>query len=115
MTKRDSFSFGAGGNDVADLDLSVVDDDPVDEQFDQLAALLEGEVSQCRLEALTEVRHALRERSDILLLLGLRLQLAELLSQAVERLQDLLPLARELRAVDDLGEVGGEQAFLLAL
>jgi hypothetical protein len=108
MTKGGSFSFGAGGDDVADLDLSVVYDDTVDEQFDEVAALLEGELVQGRLEALADGPHALCERGDIVLLLGLRLQLAELLRQSVERLQDLLPLAGELVAVDDLGEVGGE-------
>ncbi len=115
MTKGSFCSFGTGGDDVPDLDLPVVHDDAVDEQFDELPALVEREVVQGRLEALTEVRQSVRDRGHIMLLLGLRLQVAELLGQAVECLQNLLPLARELVAVDDLGEVGREQAFLLAL
>ncbi len=115
MTKGGFCSFGAGGDDVPDLDLPVVHDDAVDEQFDELAALVEREVVQGRLEVLTEVRQSVRDRGHIMLLLGLRLQLAELLGQTVERLQNLLPLAREFGAVDDRGEVGREQAFLLAL
>ncbi len=52
MTKGGFCSFGAGRDDVPDLDLPVVHDDAVDEQFDELAALVEREVVQGRLEML---------------------------------------------------------------
>jgi len=58
---------------------------------------------------------AVRDRGHIMLLLGLSLQVAQVLGKAVECPRNLPPLARELVAIDDLGEVGREQAFLLAL
>jgi putative transposase len=42
MTKTDMFAARAGRNHIADLDFGVFDDDPVDQQFDQLALLFEA-------------------------------------------------------------------------
>jgi len=39
MTKRGGFAFGPGGHDIADFHLSVIDDDTINEQYDQLSAL----------------------------------------------------------------------------
>jgi hypothetical protein len=41
MTKAGVFAGGAGGDDVADFDFVVGDHDPVDQQFDERAFLLE--------------------------------------------------------------------------
>ena len=41
MTKARLFAVWAGGDDVPDLDIAVRDQDSVDQQFDQLALLLE--------------------------------------------------------------------------
>jgi hypothetical protein len=40
MTKTDVLALGAGGEDVADLDLVARHDDPIDEQFHQLSPLI---------------------------------------------------------------------------
>ena len=42
MTKTDMLTSGRGRNDIADLDIVVSDHHPVNEQFDELALLLES-------------------------------------------------------------------------
>jgi hypothetical protein len=39
MTKWGGFALGAGGHHIADFHLTIVDDDSINEQFDQLSAL----------------------------------------------------------------------------
>src|SRR3954452_18912673 len=46
MTKADVLALGAGGQHVADLDVGVGDDHPVDQQQHELAALLEAGAGQ---------------------------------------------------------------------
>ena len=83
MTKGRLFALGAGWDHVADLDLIVVNDDAVDQQFYQLPALSEIELFQCWRQALAEVFDVGRQFGHIQLLLGLRLQLSQLLRQPV--------------------------------
>ena len=54
MAKPDVLALGAGGQHVADLDLGVGDDHPVDEQQDELPALLEGRRGQAVLHPRAE-------------------------------------------------------------
>jgi hypothetical protein len=54
MTKPDVLALGAGGEDVADLDLVARHDDPVDEQFHQLSPLIERGVLQAGGDPLAE-------------------------------------------------------------
>ncbi len=115
MTKGSLLPFGAGGNDVSDFHLSVVDDDPIDEQFDQLSALGKGELLQGRLYALAEGFDAGGQGFHFDLLLGLHLQLTQLLGQALLGLRQFLSFALELVSCDDLGQVDFEQPSLLAL
>ena len=51
MTKAGVFAGGAGGDDVADFDVVVGDHDPVDQQFDKCAFLLERGVGQAGCQA----------------------------------------------------------------
>ena len=115
MTKGRVFACGGGRDHVTDFHLFVVNDDSVDQQLYQLSALGEIELLEGRLQAPTEVFDAGGELGRVQLLLGLRLQLTQLLRQAVLRLGDLLPLALELVPADHLGQVDLEQAGLLAL
>jgi hypothetical protein len=39
MTKGGGFTFGARGDHIADCHLRIIDDDAINEQFDQLSAL----------------------------------------------------------------------------
>jgi hypothetical protein len=54
MTKPHRLAAGAGRDHVADLDVLVGDDDPVDEQLDQLPSLVEGRGGQAALDASAE-------------------------------------------------------------
>jgi hypothetical protein len=54
MTKTDVLALGAGGEDVADLDLVARHDDPVDEQFHQSSPLIEGGVLKAGGDPLAE-------------------------------------------------------------
>jgi len=115
MTKGCLFACWCGRDDVADFHLGVVNDDSVNQQLYQLSALGEIELLECRLQAPTEIADAGGELGRVQLLLGLRLELTYLLRQAALGLGELLPLALELGATDDLGQVDLEQARLLAL
>jgi hypothetical protein len=61
MTKPDVLALGAGGEDVANLDLVARHDDPVDEQFDQLPPLIEGGVPKAGGDPLAERLQRRRE------------------------------------------------------
>jgi hypothetical protein len=115
MTKGRLFAGGRGRDNVADFHLVIIDDDAVDQQLYQLSALGEIELLECRLQAATEIFDASGELGGIQLLLGLRLQLPQLLRQAALGLGEFLALALELVAPDHLGQVNFEQAGLLAL
>jgi hypothetical protein len=65
MTKTHVLAGGRRRDHVADLDIAVRDDHAVDEQFDQLALLLEGGVRQTALEALTKGFDGLREPAQV--------------------------------------------------
>ena len=54
MTKAGEFAVGASWDDIADFHLLIIDNDPIDEQFDELTALGEVQIGQSRLNALAE-------------------------------------------------------------
>jgi hypothetical protein len=58
MTKPHVLTGGRGRDDVADLDVAVGDDHPVNEQFHQLALLLEGGLGESSLYPLAECLYA---------------------------------------------------------
>src|SRR6266545_5889744 len=115
MTKGGSFSRRTGWQDIPDLDLTVRDDDTIDEQFDQLPPLGEIQAVQGRVDALAEVADSFGQFGHIDLALRLRIQLAQLLRQSVLGLLHLLSFALEFVAANNLGQVGIQQARLLAL
>jgi hypothetical protein len=105
---------GWGGWDhVADLDLAVGDHDPVDQQLDQLAALLEAGLAQPRSQLPQHLGHRVGGRAhlDQPLTLGGDLPLA---GQQVGLLPGKGPvLALEGGQVDHLGQVGLQQPLTL--
>ena len=113
MTKRGGFSLGAGGHHIANLHLVMGDDDVIDEQFHQLSALGKRELVQGGLQPPAKGLESLGQRGDIHLLLRLRLELAQLLGQAMLGLRHLLSFALELVTPDDLGQVDFQQPGLL--
>ena len=90
-----------GGHNVANFHLAVVDDDTIDEQFDQLSALSEGHLFQGWVDALAESLNTVGQGHHINLLLRLGIELAQLLGQAMVGLGHLLPFALELIVTDD--------------
>jgi hypothetical protein len=54
VTKPDVFALGAGGEDVADLDLLVRDDHAIDEQLDQLPLSIEAHLLEARRDPFAE-------------------------------------------------------------
>jgi len=104
-----------GGRDhIADLDLAVGHHDPVDQQLDQLAALLEVGPVKADPELLQHRRHRLggRAQPDQPLPLGRHLPLAR--QQVCFLLAKGPVLALEGGQVDHLGQVRLEQALALA-
>jgi hypothetical protein len=115
MTKRDRLPLGSRGHHIANLHLSVIDNDPINKQFDQLATLGEGQLIERGLEAVAERFDAMRQREDIHLLLRLGLELPELLAHTLLGLRQLVPFALEFLATDDFGQIDVEQAGVLPL
>jgi len=86
MTKEGIFTVRVGGNYIADFDLAIVNNNSVNEQFNQLAALSKVKRIQGWLNFPAKVLDVLSQLEQVELLLGLRLQLAQLLGQAAVRL-----------------------------
>ena len=71
LTKPDVLARRGGGQDVADLDRTIGDDHPVNQEHHQLTPLLEGSASEALPRALTECRQRGRHASQFLVPLGL--------------------------------------------
>jgi hypothetical protein len=78
MTKSDMYTRGTGGNDVADLHIAIRDHGPVNEEFNQLAALREGRLGEASLDLLTESLNGHHDLRDGLVLVHVHLQLLPL-------------------------------------
>jgi hypothetical protein len=115
MTKRDRLPLGPRGHHRANLYLTIIDDDPINKQFHQLATLGEGQMIQRWPQAVAEGVDAMRQGQDIDLLLCLDLDLPELLAHTLLRLGQLVPFALEFLAPDDFGQIDVEQAGVLPL
>jgi putative transposase len=105
MTKWCGFAFWPGGHDIADFHLRLVDDNAIDEQFDQLPALGKRQVVQSRLQTLTKRLDSFGQRRYIDVLLGLGIELSQLLRQSLLALRHLLSFALELFTLDHLSQV----------
>jgi hypothetical protein len=105
MTKGGGFPLRASGHDRADSHLAIGDDDTINQEFDQLSALRKGQSIQRRPETVAEGLDALGQRGHIDLLLRLRLQLAQLMCQALLGVGHLLMFAFELVAADDVRQI----------
>jgi hypothetical protein len=115
VTKPRLGAAGGGGDHVADLDLAVGHHHPVDQQLDQLAALLEAGLAQAHPELLQRLGHRLGDRADLdqPLALGGDLPLA---GQQVGLLPGKAPvLPLEAGQVDGLGQIRLQQPLALAV
>jgi len=115
MTKGGLLACGRSRDDVADFYLVVVDDDAINQQLYQLSTLGEVELLKGGLQPSAEVFNAAGQPGHVQLLLGLRLQLTQVLRQATLRLSHFSPFALELVAADHLSHIDLKQSGLLAL
>ena len=115
LAKRAVRPIGGCGQHVADLHLAVGDDHPVDEQFSQQPALLEGGCGEPGADGLAECLDTVGDGLEFQPLSGGGVQLALLGRQGGAAAVQLVPLALEFGQGDDLGQVGVEQPLLLAV
>src|SRR3954471_18047027 len=75
LTKAGAFAGGAGGDRIADLDLTVGHDDPHHQPFDQLALLLPGGLIEPLPHTAAELLHAQANARNLALAVDLTLPL----------------------------------------
>ena len=114
MTKGTLLAFRTRGDGIADFDVLTVDDNPVDEQFDQLPTLGKGQMFQSRLDALAEVLNPGSYEGQVKVFLRLSLQLTQLLLETLSGSLKFLSFALELVHGDNLSQISFEQTHLLA-
>jgi hypothetical protein len=115
LAKRAVRAVGGGREHVADLDLAVGDDHPVDEQFCQLPPLFEGGGGQPGADGLAEALDTVGDGLEFEPLPGGGVQLALLGEQRGVPAVQFLAFAPEFGQPEGLGEVGVQQPLLLAL
>ena len=97
MTKAHVLALGAGGDDVADLDVPIRHDHSVDQELNQLPLLLECCLGESALDSPTEVVHGCDQPSQLLLTVDLDSQLALCVPQSLELLLQILTPTLVLR------------------
>jgi hypothetical protein len=115
MTKARDLTLWADWDDITDFDLFIIDNNPVNEQFDELATLGEVQMVQGGLEPLAEILNIDRECGQIDLFLRLGIQLSELLLQSTQSLSHFMAFAFKFISADDFSQVDFKQSFLLSL
>ena len=115
LAKRAMRPIGGDREHVADLDLVVGNDHPVDEQLGQLPPLLERGGGESGADGLAECLDPVGDGAEFQPQPRRGIQLALLGEQRGAAAVQFLPLAFQLRQRDHLGEVGVEQPLLLAL
>jgi hypothetical protein len=113
MTKTDVFAPGGGGDHIADLHLLSRHDNAIDEQFDELAFLLKGSLSQSLLHSLTKGFDGFHHFRQFLVALNVYLQLTPLRSKRLQSLLQVVSSALVLGEFDDLSQVGLRQPLQL--
>jgi hypothetical protein len=115
MTKWGRFAGWPGRDNIADLHSSVDHYHSIDQQFDQLTSLCKIQLLQQWHRALTKGAQAFGQAHDIQMLLCLRIQLPQLVLQALLRVGNFLSLSLELLPTNNLRQIDLQQAGLLAL
>ena len=93
MTKRGGFTFWPGGHHITDFHLSIVDNDAINEQCDQLSALGKHQFIQCWQYTPAKRLDSLGQGHHIDVLLGLGIELPQLLPETLLALGHLLSFA----------------------
>lgn len=106
MTKTDEFALGGGREDIANLDITIGDDDAINQKFDQLTLLLKGRVFQTSLDTLTEVFHVRHQPGEFVLALYLGGQQLELVLKRTLSLFHLLASSMVFDERNDTAQIG---------
>ena len=106
MTKAGVFAGGAGGDDVADFDFVVGDHDPVDQQFDERAFLLERGVGQAGLDPLAKCGDRGGQSGQFGLVIDLGIEWLGLGGQGLDFLVQILSPARVFGQGDHGAQIG---------
>jgi hypothetical protein len=115
VTKADVRTGFGRGNDVADLHLLFIHDDAINQQFHQLAPLVEGRMLQTNPQPFADRLDGRDRVPHLEQLLAVVRQLAVLYLQRVALL-DQFPLPPlKLRQLDGVSQIGRQQAFPLPL
>jgi hypothetical protein len=114
MTKPNGWTVAGGGNNIADLDITIRDNDAVNEEFDQLAALSKGCVGKTLLDLFTKLPNGRHDLRDGLMLIHLRLQLLLLPLQSLQMFVQRLPTVAIVRQRHGPGLIGIAHALDLA-
>jgi hypothetical protein len=114
MTKGGGVAFGACRHHRADFHLGIVDNDPLNEPCHQVSALGTCQLVQSRLQALAKCFNPLAQGGNVHMLLGLGIELPQLLRSTLLALRHLLASARTLLPLDHLCQVEIEPPRLLA-
>jgi hypothetical protein len=77
MTKGGGFTFGARRHHRTDFHLRLIDDDAINESFQQLSALGKRQMVECRVHALTKRLDALGSGSNMHMLLRLGIEVSQ--------------------------------------
>src|SRR5512147_3097568 len=115
MTKPDVLAPGFSREDVADLDLLAGDHDPVDQQLDQLASLVEGRVPEAGRDPVAERLERGHQPEQIADAISLPREPRLLLRQGRPPPLDLGAATPVLRQGDDPAEIGVRQAAELLI
>src|SRR4030067_2809381 len=113
MTQTSVFTTGAGWDDIADLNFLIVNDHTINQQFYQLPALFKIQIIQDWLKTLAKPLDVICQCEGLNLLLGLMLQLSQLLLETVLGSSKFLALSLKFVSQDDFRQVHFQETILL--
>ena len=113
MTKAGVFTTWAGWNNVADFNFFIVNNYSVYQQFYQLPTLFKIQFIQSWLNTVAEFLDVVCQCKRLNLLLGLVLQLSQLLLEAVLGLSQFLALSLKFISRNDFCQVHLQETLLL--
>jgi putative transposase len=106
MTKTDVFAARVSWDDIANFDLGIGHDNPVDQKFNQLTLLFEGGIDQPPLNAGAELLDGDGQSGDFLVAFGLGRELGLLFRQCLVTLRQVAAAPLILGQGDDGLQVG---------
>jgi hypothetical protein len=113
MTKAGIFAFGICRDNIPYLNITIGNNHPINEQFNQLTLLLKARSFQTFLHTLTEFFYRCDQCRHVVLMINLQIQLRLLASECLYFLFDLTTTALIFHQGNDLSQIGFSQAVKL--